>query len=196
MALMLASLKTLWSLQNLIFDILLKPRPLQAFSKAIRKSQVLGERAETGRGRGGEHKEKPGSHKGKLGSHKESNPQHKKKYHAHIYSIRKNTMPIYGQWWRRLQQVSIRKNQVLGRRAETEEGGGEWGEHKEKPGSHKDKPGSHKGSNPQHKKKYRAHIWGNLEHKRRTHEHKKPAVSATGWRHGGRWRHGGGHHKN
>ena len=34
MVLMLASLKTLWNLQNLILDILLKPRPLQAFSKA------------------------------------------------------------------------------------------------------------------------------------------------------------------
>ena len=32
MVLMLASLKTLWNLQNLILDILLKPRPLQAFS--------------------------------------------------------------------------------------------------------------------------------------------------------------------
>ena len=34
MVLMIASLKTLWNLQNLILDILLKPRPLQAFSKA------------------------------------------------------------------------------------------------------------------------------------------------------------------
>ena len=60
---------------------------------SIRKSQVLGGRAEqggTGGGTGGEHKEKPGSHKDKPGSHMESNPQQR-------HSIRKNTMPIYGE---------------------------------------------------------------------------------------------------
>ena len=62
--------------------------------------------------------------------------------------------------------MGIRKSQVLGGRAEQGgTGGGEGGEHKEKPDSHKEKPGSHKESNPQHKKKYHAHIWGNLEHK-------------------------------
>ena len=84
MVLILASLKTLWSLQNLIFDILFKPKPLQAFSKAIRKSQVLGERAGTGGRKKGEHKEMPESHKDKPGSHKES-------------KLRKHTVPIYGE---------------------------------------------------------------------------------------------------